>query len=527
MLPSNRTPLAVGLALASAAVFFFQAQPSAQSGVIYGCANPGNGNLRIVAATEACRPNETRVTLNIAGGGIGPTGAKGATGSTGSTGLTGSPGSPGATGATGNTGLTGNVGPQGAMGPTGPGAPSGAIRGTIVTCSPQGVVVFVPGRAFNVFVGADGVFQMDNVPPGTYEVHIERNGNALQVVQAVVTDTVFDFGSITLNDPTCSPTCGAGQSMCGNTCIDTSNDSNNCGGCGRVCGGGSVCSNGSCSAPPQCSTPSDCPGTDSVCASRTCIAGVCGFNFAAAGTPAPNQTAGDCKKLACDGSGNLINQNDDSDLPQDDGNQCTQEVCNNGMPTYPVKPAGTACNQNGGNVCNSTGQCVPSGSCTPQTWYPDFDADGYGSPFFGTVQSCTAPPGYVANGTDCDDSDSSKSPGAPEVCDGRDNNCNIQVDEGGVCNTVSSCGTVGNFCSFANAEAQCVNGQCAVAACNAGFDNCDAQPANGCETDIRTSLNNCGACGLACSAGQVCTNGFCSSADFSAGPPVQISSGQQ
>ena len=41
--------------------------------------------------------------------------------------------------------------------------------------------------------------------------------------------------------------------------------------------------------------------------------------------------------------------------------------------------------------------------------------------------------GYVSipkGGDDCDDSDSSAYPGAPEVCDGKDNNCDGEVDEG-------------------------------------------------------------------------------------------------
>ena len=38
-------------------------------------------------------------------------------------------------------------------------------------------------------------------------------------------------------------------------------------------------------------------------------------------------------------------------------------------------------------------------------------------------ESCTAPPGYVGSGTDCDDTDGTIYPGAPEICDGQDNNC--------------------------------------------------------------------------------------------------------
>ncbi|RKG74727.1 hypothetical protein D7W82_37590 [Corallococcus sp. CA049B] len=62
------------------------------------------------------------------------------------------------------------------------------------------------------------------------------------------------------------------------------------------------------------------------------------------------------------------------------------------------------------------------------TWYYDGDGDGYGSWIF-SWQSCTAPQYYVDNVNDCNDFDASISPGASELCDGQDNNCNGRVDE--------------------------------------------------------------------------------------------------
>ncbi|MDB4930131.1 MAG: uncharacterized protein JWM10_2615, partial [Myxococcaceae bacterium] len=46
--------------------------------------------------------------------------------------------------------------------------------------------------------------------------------------------------------------------------------------------------------------------------------------------------------------------------------------------------------------------------------------------------------------------------------------------------------------------------------CATGFGNCDGTDANGCEA-APTGTANCGACGRACGAGQVCTNGVCGS----------------
>ncbi|WP_395829727.1 MopE-related protein [Archangium violaceum] len=77
------------------------------------------------------------------------------------------------------------------------------------------------------------------------------------------------------------------------------------------------------------------------------------------------------------------------------------------------------------NDCN--GQ-VDDGLPT-QTWYRDADVDGYGNPYILT-QNCRQPPSYVANALDCNDGNAAIRPGATEVCDGWDNNCNAQVDEG-------------------------------------------------------------------------------------------------
>ena len=62
------------------------------------------------------------------------------------------------------------------------------------------------------------------------------------------------------------------------------------------------------------------------------------------------------------------------------------------------------------------------------TWYLDADADGYGDAAASDV-SCSAAAGYLADDTDCNDGDSAIYPGATEVCDGQDNDCDGTVDE--------------------------------------------------------------------------------------------------
>lgn len=61
------------------------------------------------------------------------------------------------------------------------------------------------------------------------------------------------------------------------------------------------------------------------------------------------------------------------------------------------------------------------------TWYLDEDGDGYGGE---AVVSCDTPPSYADNGADCDDSDETVYPGAEELSDGQDNDCDDEIDEG-------------------------------------------------------------------------------------------------
>ncbi len=63
-------------------------------------------------------------------------------------------------------------------------------------------------------------------------------------------------------------------------------------------------------------------------------------------------------------------------------------------------------------------------------WYADTDADGYGDPAAPYI-ACAAPAGYVADATDCDDVAATVSPGADEVCDTIDDDCDGVVDEDG------------------------------------------------------------------------------------------------
>lgn len=60
--------------------------------------------------------------------------------------------------------------------------------------------------------------------------------------------------------------------------------------------------------------------------------------------------------------------------------------------------------------------------CIPRTWFADGDGDAWGDRH-DSRSSCTQPPGYLADGGDCDPTDADVYPGAPEHCDGVDHDC--------------------------------------------------------------------------------------------------------
>jgi hypothetical protein len=65
------------------------------------------------------------------------------------------------------------------------------------------------------------------------------------------------------------------------------------------------------------------------------------------------------------------------------------------------------------------------------TFYKDADGDTYGNVNVSIYASiCNPPAGYVPDSTDCNDADSSVHPGAIEVVNGIDDNCNGLIDEG-------------------------------------------------------------------------------------------------
>ena len=64
-----------------------------------------------------------------------------------------------------------------------------------------------------------------------------------------------------------------------------------------------------------------------------------------------------------------------------------------------------------------------------ETFYADRDGDGVGVDT-DTIEACELPAGYAAIAGDCDDAEPLRRPGREEVCDGIDNDCDTDIDEG-------------------------------------------------------------------------------------------------
>jgi Cys-rich repeat protein len=237
---------------------------------------------------------------------------------------------------------------------------------------------------------------------------------------------------------TCRPG-GAVAEVCGNG-LDDDGD-------GRVDEG--------CGDPLPCAADDDCP------AGAVCVAGVCrgepqpcGYDMACA----PGEVCRDglCVAWAPEICNGL---DDDGDGQVDEG--CESFPCNADADC----PAGLVCDA-------ATGLCG---------YGPGFDADGDGFPA----------------GVDCDDADPRVNPAAIETCDGVDEDCDGQVDEGceqPACVTAADC-SAGQVCRYGRCVALdacsndadcaagevCVNGLCSArpGACNADADcpagqRCDA-----------------------------------------------------
>jgi len=188
-----------------------------------------------------------------------------------------------------------------------------------------------------------------------------------------------------------------------------------------------------------------------------------------------------------------------------DGRRC--DDCNDNDPT--IFPGATEVCDGKDNDCNGVND-----ENTQNRFYADQDHDGLGDPSL-WLELCSPPTGYVPSGTDCDDNDPSARPGAIEVCDSRDNDCDGTVDEGvkktyfrdsdgdghgDPGNTLESC--LVPAVGYVEVAADCDDTRADVnpaahETCNARDDDCDGAV----DGIIRSCDNSCGAGVETCQAG--------------------------
>ncbi len=168
---------------------------------------------------------------------------------------------------------------------------------------------------------------------------------------------------------------------------------------------------------------------------KTCSAGTWGNDTCVAGTP----TAESCDNLDnnCDGA-----IDDNLTMATSCGaGECGAtgiKTCSAGTWGNDTCVAGTPTAESCDNLDNNCDGQIDEG--VSATFYMDFDGDLFGD-LLTAVNGCSAPPSYVPDNTDCNDTDNSVNPGVVEVCgDLTDNNCNAAVDEGCTAWTVENSG---------------------------------------------------------------------------------------
>jgi len=260
----------------------------------------------------------------------------------------------------------------------------------------------------------------------------------------------------TCSNGTCQITCATGFANCNGDiadgCETNTRTLSNCGSCGTTCAianATATCATGSCRVDMCADTHRDCDMNATSCETNITLPASCG-SCTTDCTGRANTTGAGCNMGACEVTCSPGFRNCDGMV----GNGCEVNI------TTPTNCGG--CGTNCGALANVGTTSCTSGSCA--------------------ISTCAS--GYA----NCD--------GLPS------NGCEKPT------NTNTDCGGCNVACSFPNAAASCSTGTCTKGACNTGFDDCNMNPADGCETQLNTT-SNCGVCGRTCAMGETCTNGSC------------------
>jgi Cys-rich repeat protein len=281
--------------------------------------------------------------------------------------------------------------------------------------------------------------------------------------------------------------CAGTLSCCNMVCSDTTTDYMNCGMCGMACTNGYNCCNSTCSNPAN--DAQNCGGCGITCAAAhgvpTCVLRKCAIAMCDPGWSDCNGVVGDGCEVNTDSNvGNCGACNSPCSLanasPKCVGGKCAISAC-----TFPFAD------------CNM----MPADGCEVNTFTDAMNCGGCG-------MACNLP-----NAT----AKCTLGMCAIAVCNPGWLDCNNNPADGCEVNSVTDvnhCGNCTTMCSSTGGAPACNGGRCGIA-CNPGFADCDNNPANGCEVNLNTDPNHCGACMTSCNnltahaSSGACMSGMC------------------
>jgi hypothetical protein len=306
---------------------------------------------------------------------------------------------------------------------------AGDIVGVFTYCGEpaEGIHVYIPGSSFFAITGPSGDYRLSYVPSGTYNIIFAKGSRRLYVESGV---SVLKRTVVTVTTPP-------------DLCLDLDGDGVK---------GDQDCDDTNARVYPD--SPEICfDGIDNNC-----------NGLAEEGCP-------ECVDV--DGDGYYAQIGCGTPVDCDDSKSA-------------IHPgAAELCGDQADNDCD--GEVDESSAVDALTFYPDTDADGFGADT-NVVRACEPPAGYTLTGGDCDDTASFVYPGAMEICNGSDDDCD---------------GVIDNDCSnqLCTPEEVSLFDSC-VASCGWNDGNCLLQCVDASQGSLSGlctgAVVNLGSCGLSC-----------------------------